>query len=154
MNKTVIIILSAFVLVGGFFIFYQNRPTEQNQPAANQTGEQTNNSQKWETKTDNQANVTVAVTPIDLSAQSTEWKFNVVMDTHSVELDQNLVKDSLLVDDNGNEFKPTRWDGPTGGHHKEGVLVFNSISPLPQSLALKITGITNTVRIFIWQLNK
>lgn len=106
----------------------------------------------WETKTDDQAGVTVVVTPLELREGSQEWRFEITMSTHSVELDQDLIEASLLVDEGGNEFKPIRWDGPVGGHHREGVLVFNPISPLPQLLELKITGISDTVRSFAWQL--
>ena len=105
----------------------------------------------WETKTDDQAGVTVVVTPLELSNQSQEWRFEITMDTHSVALDQNLIESSLLVDGSGNEFKPIRWDGPVGGHHREGILVFNPISPLPQLFELKITGINDAVRKFTWQ---
>lgn len=162
MKKTAIITLLIAAFLGGFLIFYQNRSTEQNPPTTNslrqsdsevnQTEQQANNSQKWETKTDEQANIAVAVTPLDLSPESAEWKFNVVMDTHSVELDQDLIKNSLLIDDGGNEFKPIKWDGPTGGHHREGVLTFNRIMTIPKSIELKIIGTGDVVRSFAWQL--
>ena len=145
-------ILLVAVFLGGFLIFYQSRPVGQNAPATNQTGQQTNGSEKWETKTDDQANVTIVVTPLDLSPQSAEWKFGIVMDTHSVELDQDMTKIAVLVDDRGKKYTPLNWEGSTGGHHREGVLVFNSISPLPQSLELKITGIGKVDKNFTWQL--
>lgn len=152
MKKSVITILSIAAFLGGFLIFYQSRPTAQNTPAANQTGQQTNNSQKWETKTDDQASVTVVGTPLDLSSQSTDWKFDIGMNTHSVELDQDMMKSVILVDDQGKEYKPIRWEGPAGGHHREGVLTFKAITPTPKSVALKISDIGNVVRTFSWEL--
>ncbi|OYV26018.1 MAG: hypothetical protein B7W98_03450 [Parcubacteria group bacterium 20-58-5] len=153
MKKTIIIILSAVAFISGFLIFYRSRPSGQNTPSTGTT-QQTSNSQGWETKTDDQANVNVIVTPLDLSPQSAEWKFDVGMNTHSVELDQDMTQSVVLIGDDGKEYKPTKWDGPTGGHHKEGVLTFNSITPTPKSVELKITRIADTVRTFTWQLNK
>lgn len=152
MKKPIITILSIAAFIGGFFIFYQNRSAEQNIPTASQVSQQTDTTQKWESKTDDQSAVTVIVTPIDISPESKEWKFDVVMDTHSVELDQDMIKSTALVDDQGKEFKPLIWEGPVGGHHREGVLVFNQITPIPKSVELKISGIGDVVRSFVWQL--
>lgn len=153
MKKLVIIILSVATIFGGMFVFYQNRPAKQGiSPAAEQTGQQTNARQNWESKTDNQAEVSVTVTPIDVSAQSIEWKFNVVISTHSVELDHDMVKIGVLIDEQGKEYKALRWEGtPPGGHHREGVLVFEQIKSNPKLVELKISGIGNVVRSFSWQ---
>lgn len=151
MKKMAITILSIAVFLGGFMIFYQNRPAEQKAPAADQTDQQTNTRQKWESKTDEQSAVTIIVTPIDISPQSKEWKFDIVMDTHSVELNQDLIKTAVLVDGRGKEYKPLNWEGAVGGHHREGVLIFNQIIPAPKSIELKISGIGNVVRSFAWQ---
>lgn len=152
MKKSVITILSIVAFLVGFLIFYQSRPTGQNTPAANQTGQQVNNSEKWETKTDDQASVTVVVTPLNLSPQSTDWKFDIGMNTHSVELDQDMMKSVILVDDQSKEYKPIRWEGPAGGHHREGVLTFSPITPTPKSIELKVSDIGGVVRTFSWQL--
>lgn len=152
MKKLVITILSIAAFLGGFLIFYQSRTTVQNTPATDQTGQQTSNSPKWETKIDDQASVTVVVTPLDLSPQSTEWKFDIGMNTHLVELDQDMIKSVILVDDQGKEYKPLGWDGPAGGHHREGILTFNPIMSTPKSIELKISDIGGVVRTFSWQL--
>ena len=106
----------------------------------------------WETKNDDQQNVTVAVTPFDLSPQSAEWKFDIALNTHSVELDQDLTKISVLVDDQGKEHLPIRWEGPVpGGHHMEGVLVFAPIKPFPSYIEIKIRDIGSIAeRSFKW----
>ncbi len=107
----------------------------------------------WEAKIDDQASVTITVAPSDISRESKEWKFNVVMDTHSVELSQDMAKIALLMDDKGKEYKPLRWDGsPAGGHHREGMLVFAPIMPYPQHLELIIKNIGNVERSFSWIL--
>ena len=152
MKKIIITILSIAAFVAGFIIFYQSRPTLQ-APASNEN-QQSSNSQKWETKTDDQASVNVVVTPLDLSQQSSEWKFDVGMNTHSVELDQDMTKSTVLVDDQGKEYVPIKWDGPVGGHHREGTLSFTPITPYPQHLTMKIKGVGGVDRSFSWTLNK
>ncbi|MEK7543214.1 MAG: hypothetical protein AAB503_02835 [Patescibacteria group bacterium] len=155
MRKTVIVILSAAAFIAGFLIFYQSRQIEEQKvPAAPETSQQIGGSQKWGTKTDSQANVNIVVTPLDLSPQSAEWKFDIGMNTHSVELDQDMTKSAVLIDDQGKEYRPLTWKGPASGHHREGVLLFRTITPAPKSVELKIMGIADTVRTFTWQLNR
>lgn len=153
-NKTLTILTLALAFLGGFLFFYRGGPTKELAPVANQTSKQTATKQTWETKTEEQESVTVVVTPLDLSSNSKEWKFDVGMNTHSVELDQDMTKIAVLVDDKGKEYKPLSWDGPVGGHHREGVLIFNQITPNPKSVELKISDIGDVVRSFTWQLSK
>ena len=139
------------VFVVGIFVLYFSGPTEQKILTFLETNQPTNDPQKWETKTDNQANVTVVITPLDLSPQSAVWKFDIGMNTHSVELDQDMTEVAVLVDDQGKEYRPLNWDGPIGGHHREGVLIFNQITPIPKSVELKISDVGSVIRSFIWQ---
>lgn len=149
MNKAIIIFVLALAFIGGFLVFYNSKP---NAPPTQENSSTSGTQQKWESKADDQASVTVTVTPSDLFLESTEWKFDVVMDTHSVELDQDMTKNAILTDGSGKEYSPARWEGaPAGGHHREGMLVFSPIAPTPKSVELKITGIADTVRIFNWQ---
>ncbi len=149
MKNSVIIIVLILVFIGGFLFFYQSRPLAQKTP---NTTEIVTSSQKWETKTDEQANVTVVVTPLDLSSQSSQWKFDIGMNTHSVKLGEDMIKSAVLIDDQGKEYAPVNWNGPVGGHHREGVLSFNAITPVPKSVNLKISGIGSVVRTFSWKL--
>ena len=152
-NKTLTILTLALAFLGGFLFFYRGGSTKQIAPVANQTNQQTTTKQNWETKTEEQVSVTVVVTPLDLSLDSKEWKFDVGMNTHSVELDQDMIKIAVLVDDQGTEYKPLRWEGAeAGGHHREGVLIFNQITPTPKSVELKIFKIGDVVRSFVWEL--
>ncbi|HEY4515345.1 MAG TPA: hypothetical protein VJJ22_04330 [Candidatus Paceibacterota bacterium] len=139
MKKVLTISILIILFTGGFLIFYQSRPAEQKVPVTSE-----------EARIDDQASVTVTITPFDISSQSKEWKFDVAMDTHSVELDQDMVKVSVLVDDNGKEYKPLRWEGAeVGGHHREGVLTFSQIIPFSQSVELKISSIGDVIRSFV-----
>ncbi len=110
--------------------------------------------QQWETKTDNQLPVTIKVTPIELSQSANQWRFTVVFDTHSESLDQDLTKAISLADDKGSAYQPIAWEGSgPGGHHREGVLVFNAIQPMPQSVELKIKNVGGIPeRLFQWDI--
>jgi len=104
--------------------------------------------------------VTVKVSPRDLSQSATSWDFEVLLDTHSQNLDQDLVRTSILIDDTDNRFKPTGWQAVPAGeveppqeHHRQGVLKFKPISPRPKSIELKILNIGDiNERIFKWEL--
>lgn len=98
--------------------------------------------------------VTVAVTPINLAAGAKSWDFTVVLDTHSQDLSDDLVKSAVLLDDKGNQFKALAWEGAgPGGHHRKGVLKFNPVAPPPQALELRISRPGEAkARIFRWGL--
>ena len=153
MKNRIIIGLYVIAFVGGFLALYFSGAKPQKTPTGNQTNQQVATIEKsWETKTEEQANVTVVITPIDLSPNSKEWKFNIIMNTHSVELDQDMTKVAILIDDQGKEYKAINWEGPSGGHHREGALIFSQIIPIPKSIELKISDIGDVVRSFVWQL--
>ena len=136
-STTIIILVAAFLVA--ILVFYEERLPEQVQ-------------QKWETKSDQRAGVTVAVTPIKLSSGSREWMFNVVMDTHSVELDQDMVSITTLTDDRGAEHRPIKWEGPVGGHHREGILIFQSPDYATSYVELKIKNVGQVPeRLFKWE---
>ncbi|OGH17301.1 MAG: hypothetical protein A3C30_01715 [Candidatus Levybacteria bacterium RIFCSPHIGHO2_02_FULL_40_18] len=103
------------------------------------------------TKTDSRGEVTVEATPKNI--QEDVFEFEIVMDTHSVALDQDMAAVSKLIDDRGSEYKPTLWkgDGP-GGHHRSGILRFERIAQKPKSIKLIIGSIGGAERNFSWDL--
>jgi hypothetical protein len=105
-------------------------------------------------RTSSARGVTTKVTPRNLASNAGSWEFAIVLDTHSQELSDDLVKSSLLLDGAGGRHSPTAWDGaPPGGHHREGVLRFKPISPRPQSIELQIRRAgEDAPRSFRWQL--
>ena len=107
------------------------------------------------TQTSSAGGVTVNVTPRNMAGNAKMWDFAIVLDTHSADLNDDLLKSSLLLDSAGGRFAPAAGDGaPPGGHHSEGVLRFKPISPQPQSIELRITRAGEDVpRSFRWQLN-
>lgn len=104
------------------------------------------------TQTSSQSSVTVKVTPRNLAAGS--WEFDVVFDTHSQELTDDLGKTAVLVSDGRTTHSPVKWQGdPPGGHHRKGVLEFKPVSPTPESIELQIKRNGETApRLFRWKL--
>ncbi len=144
------ILVLALAFLGGFLIFYRDRSSmEQEIPLDNKTNQQTNEKQNWESKTDERGGVTTTITPIDIFSPSSEWKFDIEMNTHSVELEDPMLS-TVLIDNEGKEYKPTSWNGPVEGHHMNGVLTFNQIVPTPKSITLKFKNVDDVVRSFTW----
>lgn len=155
MKNYTLTFLSITIFILGFILLYRNSaPIEPRMPISNEINQQNKSDKTLDAKIDEQNSITVIVTPIDISPQSQEWKFDVGMNTHSVELDQDLKQITVLIDENGKEYKPLRWEGAeAGGHHREGVLIFNSIKPMPKSIKLRIFGLGGDIeRFFPWVL--
>src|SRR3990167_8257966 len=87
------------------------------------------------TQTDSQGAVIVQVTPIDVSKTAKTWQFKILLNTHTVNLDQDLTKMVILRNSYGDIYTPISWEGdPLGGHHREGTLSFKPISPKPPEI--------------------
>ncbi len=95
--------------------------------------------------------VTVIVTP-KLSAES--WKFEIAFDTHSVELDDDIAAVTTLVDDQGVEYRPLAWEGAgPGGHHREGVLIFDPLVSQSRAFTIIIKNVGGvSERSFSWNI--
>lgn len=84
--------------------------------------------------------------------------FEVVMDTHSVNLDQYNLKDlTVLRFGIGPEARAAAWESPSGGHHVEGTLTFSDSQPLIAAdasyLELVIRNLAGVAeRVFRWEL--
>lgn len=104
------------------------------------------------TRTSTQAAVTVSAMPRTVSGAI--WEFELAFNTRSGALNDDIVKATTLTTDLGQTFAPVKWQGsPTGGHHRQGVLQFKSISPLPASIEMRITREGEAQpRSFKWQL--
>jgi len=106
------------------------------------------------TQKSSERGVTVAATPQDLSSNAKTWDFKIVLDTHSGDLSDDLLKTAVLLDGTGTQHVPVAWDGAApGGHHREGVLRFKAVSPQPQAIELRIARPGESgPRSFRWQL--
>ena len=99
--------------------------------------------------------VTVDVKPLKFTSGQPA-KFKVRMNTHSVELDEDMAAISTLMDDMGRENRPVNWDGAgPGGHHRTGILEFPALEGSPKSVTLVIRNIANVPeRVFQWNLEQ
>ena len=144
-------LITGLLLYFGFF----NAKPQPNKISTTSTEQPTGAQQgQWETKTDDQPPVSISVTPVELGRDADLWKFDIILDTHSGSLDQDLMEVATLSDDNGNTYRPTAWEGPgPGGHHREGALVFNVVQPMSQFIEIKIRDIGGILeRSFKWDI--
>lgn len=109
--------------------------------------------QGFETKSNEGGSVTVAVKPTAL-AVGKPMEFDVAMNTHSVDLSDDLTRTAFLRDDAGKEYQPAGWDGPAGGgHHRSGTLKFPALAGKPKYVELVIKGLAKVPeRVFRWDL--
>lgn len=152
--RFIMIGLVSISLIYIFFIMYQGRTENEAQNISISMNQSETNSQQWETKTDEQPPVIVRVTPIELGKNVQVWKFDIAFDTHAGSLDEDPIQIATLIDDKGNIYKPTGWEGPgQGGHHREGILAFSAVNPIPQSVELKIKDVGGiSERSFKWKI--
>ncbi len=109
---------------------------------------------EWGTQKNSQSGVTVDATPVDLSAGAKTWDFKFVLDTHSQDLNDDLMKTAVLLGPSADSYLPVAWEGAgPGAHHREGVLRFKPIVPRPASVELRIQRAGETIpRSFRWPL--
>lgn len=99
-----------------------------------------------------EGSVTVAVTPQELIPGKPAI-FQIVFDTHSVDLNFDVAQIAELRSEKGNTYGAPVWSGdPPGGHHRKGTLTF----PTPLA-ATNITLTLNTIagipeRTFEWKV--
>jgi hypothetical protein len=108
------------------------------------------------TRTNDEASVTVAITPLNLNDKSAaSLDFKIALNTHSVDLGYDLTAIATLSNDAGEKVQPTNWAGPGGGgHHREGTLSFPQLKNRGQLLTLVLRGIANVPeRTFTWKVN-
>ena len=94
------------------------------------------------------------ITPKNIISSSKTWDFEIILDTHTGSLNQDLATLINIADNKGNEYQATKWVGdPPGGHHRKGILEFIPITPYPSSIDLKIQTTTTAQDIILnWNL--
>lgn len=98
--------------------------------------------------------VTVKATPTAVTGE--RWSFEIVLETHSGNLDDDPAKSTLLVAANGAASSPLAWRGDApGGHHRKGTLEFRAIEPTPARIELRFSRPGEPApRVFGWPLRQ
>lgn len=162
MNKRMILLASAFTLLALLLAACGGTPTPTLAPAPTKAPSAASNAQPatsksdgagFETKSNEGGSVTVDVKPTAVEVGK-PIAFDIAMNTHSVDLSDDMTKITILRDDAGKEYKPTAWDGPDGGgHHREGTLTFAALANKPKFVELVIQGLAGVPeRVFKWDL--
>lgn len=145
--------ISLTILAGSIIFFlWALMSARQTKIVQNAPAQLQNNS--YQTQESSEANVTVSVIPRVLFLRE-KPVFDVVFETHSVDLNFDVASIASLEDKKRNTLGNPVWDGsPPGGHHRNGILSFSE--PLPAStkqviLTLRdIAGIAR--RTFTWEV--
>jgi hypothetical protein len=109
---------------------------------------------------DDQGQVEVAVTPLNLGSHNETLDFDVVMDTHSIDLSMDLAALATLRTDTGFTVNAIAWSAPAGGHHVAGALQFPAvvddvhILDDVSRLTLTIRDVDAPERTFTWNLSE
>lgn len=113
-----------------------------------------NNETALQTQSNSDGSVEVSVTPLNLDRTAEVWTFSVSLNTHSIELDDDLAKQSFLRMDKGKEATALGWEGdPAGGHHREGKLIFKKPPTELKMATLLIKDVAGiSERLFVWTL--
>jgi len=109
----------------------------------------------YERLSNRENSVRIDVIPVQLTFDQPA-KFEIRLNTHSVNLSQDLVTVSTLTDSNGKKYLPSKWDGsPPGGHHRSGILEFPAINGKPESVTLTIREVASVPeRTFTWKISR
>lgn len=99
--------------------------------------------------------VRVDVVPVQLQ-HGQSVRLEIRLNTHSGQLDKDLMAVSVLKDEMGKTYQPTGWDGsPPGGHHRSGILTFPELSQDSGSITLIIKGVAGVPeRSFTWRVKR
>ncbi len=108
-------------------------------------------------RSDEQGEVSLEITPLNLNQAWETIDFHVKMNTHSVDLSMDLAVLATLTTDAGQTVQAIRWDAPSEGHHITGLLSFPaSIDGLPllngaSKMTLTLLNVDVPERVFIWE---
>lgn len=154
MNKKIIIIFSILGVILLFLILNKSNGGSSN------SSNSTTLSKKLDTMTSNKSYkpqeksfglVDIEITPSHIT-NGDPIKFDVSLNTHSIELDYDFKEIATLTDDNRNTYEVKNWDGGSGGHHLRGTLEFEDLKTSASKLSLELSGIDGEDNTYTWQL--
>lgn len=105
-------------------------------------------------QTSAEGEVTVEVRPLELDKGKSPT-FEVVLNTHSVELDADLKKDVVMIVE-GKEYIAFSYEGdPPGGHHRTGVVSFSALATSPRKIEIIVKNVGGVgERRFAWEITR
>lgn len=127
--------LLLLVILGWMFISTSNEQS---------TAESTPQMNFYESKSGEMGAVMVEITPVSPS------KYEITLNTHSVDLDFDFTSIIRLEDDLGNVRTPKSWSGSSGGHHLTGTLEFSDINSDMVSATIIVSEIEDEVLSLKW----
>lgn len=106
----------------------------------------------WPSKTNDAGGLAIEVQPINFFFNE-PIQFNISLNTHQGNLDFDLTKKAVLIDEQNNQYQPLEWQGGQGGHHLSGTLIFPTVKETA-SLRLIIRDVYGVKeREFLWIFN-
>ena len=156
MTKTNKILLPVFIIIATIVVLtvIKSRDTKVNNSQTFVSVKASeSNKNKLLTQENEGGNVKIIVTPKTL-AVGEKPSFNIVFETHSVDLAFDVSQISSLVDEKGKIFNNSIWEGSgPGGHHREGTLTFNTVLSETKFVELIIKDVAGVLqRKLRWEL--
>ncbi len=107
------------------------------------------------TQTNAGGSVTVSVTYLNPEGAE-DARFQVALNTHSIDLDGYDLKTlALLRDNTGKSYQPAQVENEGGGHHRRILMIFPKPSPKAKKLELVIKDLAGVKeRVFHWDLSR
>lgn len=149
-------VIILFVSFLGIRSLTQNKAAQNSETqsiaANNQQATDLNQKTSLQTKSNDGGGLSIEATPIDFSFGK-PIQFEIVFDTHQGDLDFDLTRQSVLIDDFGNTYLPLEWQGGSGGHHLSGTLTFPLQKEGIKQFKLIIKNVYEvSERVFEWDL--
>lgn len=150
LNKLLVII---FALILIFILWQLLKNKNQIKQTAIEIKPSRTTTDKFQTLENEGGNVTVTVKPEILEIGKNP-SFNIEFNTHSVELNFDVVKQAYLLDEKGYRITDAGWKGSSPkGHHRNGTLVFSQPLINTKFVELILTDIAEIPeRKFRWKL--
>lgn len=152
-NTTFLLIIGCIAMIILAILFAMK--LQKNATPSVQPKKQTSNAKQiqLEEQEVNGGNVSVTVKPEVLQVGE-KPRFMLTFNTHSEELDFDVSKVSTLIDSDENTYSESMWEGtPAGGHHRNGVLIFNEPLKETSNMTLVISNVAGIEkRVFKWSL--